>query len=246
MLAKRLLCLAALGLVPAWARASALDDLIARHIEARGGLARIKALQSVRMTGTASAGPGRVAVVTREVKRPGRLRMEFAFQGVTAVFAWDGRRGFQVSPLDGSLEPRPLSPENTELALEQADIEGPLVDWRAKGHRLELLGREKLEGSEAFKLKLTLASGPVRYLYLDGKSCLLVRSETARTLRGRELQLETTLADYKPEGGLMFPHVIESGASGRPARLKVVVDKVELNPPLDDSRFELPESLRSP
>lgn len=237
---KALLCLAATGLVAAGAGEPTLDEVIARHLAARGGATRIKALQSVRMTGTASVGPGRVALVSREVKRPGRVRMEFAFQGVTAVYAWDGERGFQVSPLDGSLEPQPLSPENAELAVEQADIEGPLVDWKAKGHELELVGRETVGDREAFKLKLTLKSGSRRYVYLDAQSYLQVKTETTRSFRGHELELETRFGDYRETGGLQFPHSIESGARDRPRRLKVVVEKVELNPALDDARFRTP------
>jgi hypothetical protein len=240
MLPMHLTCLALAGLVPAGADTRELDDVIARHIAARGGAAKIKALQSVRMSGRAIAGPGRVALVTREVKRPGRIRMEFVLQGVTAVYAWDGERGWQVSPLDGSLGPEPLSSENTELALEQSDIEGPLVDWKAKGHQVDLVGREKLQDREAFKLKVTLKSGSVRYEYLDARSCLLVRAESTRALRGQKLELETTFGDYKDVAGLLFPHSIESGARGRPRRLSVIVEKIEINPALDDARFRIP------
>jgi hypothetical protein len=233
--------LAVAGLVPAGA--DALDDVIARHVAARGGAARIRALQSVRMTGKASAGPGRIALVTREVKRPGRIRMEFALQGVTAVYAWDGEHGWQVSPLDGSLAPEPLSSENTELAIEQCDIEGPLVDWKAKGHQVELVGRARLPDREAFKLRVALKSGPVRFLYLDARSYLLVRAESTRVLRGQKLELETTFGDYKDVGGLLFPHSIESGARDRPRKLSVAVEKIELNPALDDARFRMPETV---
>jgi hypothetical protein len=245
MLPLHLMCLAVAGLVPAGADTRALDDVIARHIAARGGAARISALQSVRMTGKASAGPGRIALVTREIKRPGRIRMEFALQGVTAVYAWDGEHGWQVSPLDGSLAPEPLSSENTELAVELCDIEGPLVDWKAKGHQVELVGREKLLDREAFKLRVALKSGPLRFLYLDAQSYLLVRTETTRVLRGQNLELETTFGDYRDVGGLLFPYSIESGARDRPRRLSVIVEKVELNPALDDARFRMPAAAPS-
>jgi hypothetical protein len=85
----------------------------------------------------------------------------------------------------------------------------------------------------------------VRYLSLDGQSCLLVKSETTRTLRGQKLELEATFGDYREEGGLLFPHAIASGAKGRPRRLELVVEKIQLNPALDDARFRVPDTLRA-
>jgi hypothetical protein len=239
MLLSCLMCVAVA--VPAQNDDRKLEDVIARHVAARGGMARIKALQAVRMTGRATGSGGRVAVVTREVKRPGRVRMEFAFQGTTGVYAWDGERGFQVSPLDGKLDPEPLSAENAELAIEQCDLEGPLVDWKAKGHQVELVGREKVAGRDAFKLKLTLKGGAVRYQFIDARSYLLVRTEATRVIRGHSMDLETRFDDYRMVGGLRFPHRIDSGVRGRPRRLSVVVEKVELDPALDDARFRIPE-----
>jgi hypothetical protein len=228
------------------AAAPTLDDVVARHIAARGGLARLKALQSVRMTGTARLGTGVPALVTREVKRPSRLRMEFASQGMTGVYVWDGEHGFQVSPQDGSLDPMPLSPENAELAVEQCDIEGPLVDWKAKGHQVELVGRYKVAGRDQYKLKITLKSGAVRYHYIDARSYLLVRTETKRVMRGHELEVETTFDDYRAVGGLRFPYRIESGAHGRPRKLQIKVTSIELNPALEDARFHVPAVAASP
>jgi hypothetical protein len=241
-----LMCLVAAGLAPPAGGGPTLDDIIARHVAARGGAARIKALQSVRMIGKATTGAGRRALVTREVKRPGRVRMEFAFQGMTGVYAWDGEHGWQVSPLDGSLDPQPLSAENADLAVEQCDIEGPLVDWKAKGHTVELVGREKVGDQEAFKLKLTLESGAVRYEFLDTQSYLVVKTEVTRVVRGHAVDLETRFGDYKEVGGLRFPHSIESGARGRPRKLSVVVETIELNPVLDEARFRMPEAAASP
>jgi hypothetical protein len=191
------------------------------------------------MTGRASAGPGRDATVRREIARPGRIRTEFVFQGTTGVYAWDGSTGWRVSPLDGSLEPEPLSDEDAAVAAEQADIEGPLVDWKLKGHKVELAQKAELPSGAAHELKVTLKSGAVRSLFLDA-SGLVVRTDSTRRLRGHELALETVLGDYRKAGGVSFPHSIETGARGRPRRLRIVVESVEVNPKLDDSRFQMP------
>ena len=232
------------GLLPATAGAQTVDEIVAKHLAARGGADRIAAIESLRMTGKARAPEGREAVVVREVKRPGRLRMEFTAQGVTGVYAYDGKQGWRVSPFDGQLEPGPMPPEGTQAAIEQADIGGPLVDWKAKGHRLEVLGREPLGDREAWKLRLTLSNGEVRHLYLDSRSYLHVRTEATRDVRGRRLEMETTFGDYKETDGVLFPRTVEVGVKGRPARLRIRVDKVEVNPPLDDARFRMPETSR--
>jgi hypothetical protein len=235
-------CLLAAGalLAPASLSAQTVDEVVARHLAARGGREALAAVRTVRMTGHATAGPGRHAVVRREVARPGRIRTEFEFQGTTGVFAWDGSAGWRVSPLDGRLEPEPLPAEEAALAAEQADIEGPLVDWKAKGHRLELAGSEALPGGRTHRLKVTLKSGAVRDVWVDAATGLIVRTALVRAWRGREVALETTFGDYRESGGVAFPRTIETAVPGRPRRLRIVVEDVEVNPAIDDTRFRMP------
>jgi hypothetical protein len=192
------------------------------------------------MTGRAVGGSGREAIVRREWARPGRIRTEFVFQGTTGVYAWDGERGFQVSPLDGDFEPRPLTAEAAALMAEQADIEGPLVDWKAKGHAVALVGRQQLPGGDAHELAVTLKSGARRRLWVDAASGLVVRTESTRTLRGRDLTFETVYGDYRAADGVAFARTIEMGVKGRPRRFRVTVESVETNPAIESSRFEPP------
>ena len=226
-------------LAPAAVAAQTLDEVVAKHVAARGGREALAAVRTLRMTGHATAGPGREAIVTREIARPGRIRTEFVFQGTTGIYAWDGAAGWRVSPLDGSLEAEPLPAEDAAAASEQADIEGPLVDWKSKGHTVELVGTAALPGGAAHELKVTLKSGAVRRVYVDSAG-LVVRMASTRRVRGHELALETVFGDYRKEGGVAFPHSIETGVQGRPRRLRIVVESVEINPALDDSRFRMP------
>ncbi len=234
-----LLASAALA-APGALRAQTVDEIVARHVAARGGREALAALKTLRMTGRAVAGSGREAIVRREWARPGRIRTEFVFQGTTGVYAWNGERGFQVSPLDGDFEPRPLTPDAAELMAEQADLEGPLVDWKAKGHAVTLAGRQKLRGGDAWELAVTLKSGARRRLFVDAATGLIVRSEAARPLRGHEATLETLYADYRATDGVSFPRTIETFVRGRPQRLRISVENVETNPAIDASRFEPP------
>jgi outer membrane lipoprotein-sorting protein len=236
----RFLLGAAVLLVSTTVSAQTVDELVARHVAARGGREALAAVRTVRMTGLATAGPGREAIVRREIARPGRIRTEFVFQGTTGIYVWDGTTGWCVSPLDGSLEAQPLSAEAAALSAEQADIEGPLVDWKAKGHTVELVGGDALPAGAARELKVTLKSGAVRHLWIDPATGLIVRTESTRKLRGHEVAFETVYGDYRETGGVRFARSIETGVRGRPRRLRIVVENVETNPPLDDSRFRAP------
>ena len=221
---------------------SPVDDVVASNLAARGGAERIRALRSIRETGTVTASGGRVAKVVRQIKRPGMFRLEFTYQGTKSVFANDGATGWQVAPLQGQFDPKEMPPEaDSAGGVDQRDIEGHLVDWREKGHIVELLGREKLPGGEAFKLKVTLKGGAVRTDYVDVRSRQVVRSDVTRTVRGHKVQVESTFSDFRKEGGLVFPHLIESHVTDRPQVIRIVVEKIELDPDLDDALFKFPK-----
>ena len=187
-------------------------------------------------------GPGgRIANIVREIKRPGLFRLEFSFQGATSVFAHDGNSGWQVAPLQGQFEPQAVAPEMDAAAGDdQRDIEGPLVDWKKKGHRVTLEGREAVNGKEAFKLKTEMRGGGIRYDYVDVASRHVVRTEVTRIVQGRPTVLESLFSDFRTTGGLVFPHAIETRVKDRPQVLRIAVERIELDPPLADARFRMP------
>lgn len=229
------------ALLVACSSPSPVDEIVASNLAARGGKERIQALQSVRETGTVTASGGRVARVVRERTRSGLIRLEFDSQGTTSVFAHDGETGWQVAPLQGQFEPQVTTPETDATAgADQRDIEGPLVNWREKGHVVELVGREQLPTGEAFKLKIALADGTVRHDYVDVASRQVVRSELTRIIRGRPVQMESIFSDFREAGGLVFPHRIETRAKDRPEVVTIAVDTIELDPELDEERFRFP------
>lgn len=220
---------------------SAVDEIIAAHLEARGGKDRIQALRSIRETGTVAASDGRVARVVREIQRPGLFRLEFSYQGTTSVFAHDSNTGWQIAPLQGQFEPRAMPPEaDAAGGADQRDIEGPLVDWKKKGHVVELVGRESIAGAETDKLKVVLQDGVVRYDYVDVASHMVVRSDVSRLVRGHRVELQNTFSDFRKVSGIVFPHHIEIHVKGRPQILKIVVERIELDPKLDPASFRMP------
>jgi outer membrane lipoprotein-sorting protein len=219
--------------------AQTVDEVIARACEARGGVARIKAVQSVRMTGHMTMGPGAEAPITLEMKRPRSTRMEFTAQGQTGVQAYDGKQAWGIAPM-GSRKPEPLPDEMARNIDAQADLDGPLVDYKAKGHQVELVGKETVDGLQAWKLKLTPKGGDVVYVFLDASSFLEIRNETHRLVRGQELDILSTFSDFKESGGVVWPHRIQAGPKGRPEKQVLSFDKIEVNVPIDDARFKMP------
>jgi hypothetical protein len=234
----------ALGLTAPWLEAQTVDEVVARHLEARGGLEKIHALDTIRMSGTISFGPGDPAPFALEMKRPNLMRTEFTFQGMVGVQAFDGQKAWAVLPMAGKTEPEYLPAEVAREAAEQADIEGPLVGAAAKGHKVEVLGREKVEGRDCFKLMVTFKNGGVRYPYIDATSFLEVKAEGRRSAGGDEVLLETHYRDYREVGGLKLPHRIEAGPAKRPEKQTILIQRVEVNVPLADSRFALPTARK--
>jgi len=229
--------------VPA-APAPTVDKIVADYVAARGGLTKLRALKSLRQTGRVFAGQGREALVVREVKPPGRIRVQFTIQGVTAVFASNGTTGWKVSPFEDDMQIKDLPNEVTSEAMDQTDLEGPLVDWKAKGHTVEFAGKETVNGLPAYKLKVTLKSGAVRTSYIDVASHFEVRVDSTRQIKGLNLKIETTFSEHEKTGGVLFPRRIEIAVEGRPQHERVVVDKVEVNPVLSDALFERPSPAK--
>lgn len=248
MFRKALAALAVLALTVAFAPAShaqTIDEILAKHYEAQGGLARLQKIQTMRMSGKMTVGPGMEAPITLEKKRPGMMRLDFTFSGMTGTQAYDGTQGWQVMPFMGKKDPEALSPEDAKEVEQQADFDGPLVDWKAKGHAVELLGKESVEGADTWKIKLTRKSGQVEFYYIDTETFLILRETAKRTMRGTEIDGESLFSDYKEVDGVMFPFSMTSGAVGSPQKQSMSFDKIEVDPAIDASRFRMPAATVS-
>lgn len=198
------------------------------------------------MTGVVSMGPSAQIGLVMEFKRPGMVRQEFSAQGTTGVTAFDGTIGWQVMPFAGKFVPEVLSADERKEMEEQADVEGELVDWRAKGSRIELLGREALSGVETWKLRVALNSGTVRTLWLDAGSFLEIQSESKRKIEGKDVEFVSTIGDYRDVSGLRLPFLMETRLKGATSGQKITLQTVEVNVPIDDDRFRMPEPKPAP
>jgi outer membrane lipoprotein-sorting protein len=248
MIRKTFAWLLVAGLAGAAVQAQTADEIINKNLTARGGKDKIKAVQSARMTGKMVMGQGMEAPFTMEVARPNKMRMEFTIQGMTGVQAFDGKSGWSVMPFMGKKDPEAMSADDAKQAADQADMDGPLVDYKEKGHQVELVGKEDVEGTPAYKLKVTKKNGDIVNVYIDTESYMEIKDAGRAKVRGQEIEGETTFGDFKTVDGLVFPFSIEQKAKGMPGGMTMTISKIEVNPKLEDSRFAMPaaEKKESP
>jgi hypothetical protein len=165
---------------------------------------------------------------------------------MTGVTAYDGRTGWKIEPWNGKKDAEALSEEEMKTIVEDSDLDGPLVNYKEKGVKVEYVGTDEVEGTDAYKLKVTLASGDVRFYYMDTDYFVPIKIDTKRIVRGAEREYETILGDYKEVNGWYLPFSIENGVKGNPNRSKVTYDKIEANVALDDKRFAKPAATSPP
>ena len=223
------------------APAPSLDELVAKNIEAKGGAQAVHALQSLRRTGKLLVNEGQIQLGYVEVKkRPLEVRTEATLQGMTAVEAFDGKEGWKISPFQGRKDPERMSADDVKELMEDAEMDGPLVDWKEKGSTIEYLGTEDVDGTQAYKIKVTRKNGDVNFVYLDPDHFLEIRILTQRVQQGALVETETDLGDYEKVDGVFVPTSIEAGHKGDPDKQKTVIDKAEGNVPVDDKIFQFP------
>lgn len=230
------------GLASLAATAQTADELIAKSIDARGGKDKITAVKTLRMSGKMALPQGMEAPFTAELARPNKMRRDFTIQGMTGSMAYDGTSGWALMPFMGKKEAEPLSGDDLKALEDEADFDGPLFDYKEKGHQVELVGKEDVDGSPAYKLKVTKKNGDVEYHYLDAEQYLEVKVEGKQKVRGQEVEGVSKLGNYKEVGGLIFPFSIESMQKGAPGGMVITIDKIEVNPDVPASRFEMPKA----
>lgn len=217
---------------------ASVDDIVALSIEARGGMARIRGLQTVRMSGAALLN-GQIQAAVRIVgKRPNLTRLEMDLNGATLVQGFDGRTAWLVNPMTGTGQPQEAPEARSRELRIHTDMDGLLVDYKTKGRTVGLDGTEDVAGSPAWKLKVTEKDGGVDYVYIDTKTHLMVKSGS------EHMGTSTLLSDYRTVNGLVMPFRIEQ-TSGQGAMV-MTLDKLETNVPVDDALFRMPAEAAKP
>jgi outer membrane lipoprotein-sorting protein len=231
-------------------------QIVEKNVAARGGLTAWRAVQSLSWKGTMGAGGTNYATINAkgqlktgereevrlpfrmELKRPLKSRLELDFNGATAVQIFDGTKGWKLRPFLGRTSWDAYSADELKQAAAEPGIDGMLIDYAAKGTRVDLAGTDKVEGHAAYKLKVTRKDGQVRQVWIDGQSFLDIKVDgDPRRFDGKMRKVVVLMRDFKAEQGLMIPRVQETAVEGVAKTEKIQIEGVTVNPRLDDTRF---------
>jgi hypothetical protein len=267
--------------VPKPQAALSAAEIVDKNVAARGGLEAWRAVQTMTLTGKVGAGgnqraavqqpgaggrgsikaavPARPAEEVRlpfvmELKRPRKTRFELQFAGQTATQVYDGANGWKVRPYLAKKDAEPFTAEELKNASLQSDLDGPLVDYVAKGTKVELVGTDKVENRDCYKVKMTMKDGQVTHVWIDAQTFLETKIEgQPRKLDGTDHPVETWFRDYRLVDHVRIPFTLETkvlpvtrtalGFRDPPVPPETtLIEKVEINPKLDDVLFGKPET----
>jgi len=233
-------------LASGFARAITVDELIAKNAAARGGLDKIQAIKSLKVEGKLRFVGGFGSIDLGYVqynKAPEDVRVEASVQGLTQVQAWDGKEAWQISPFQGRKDPERMSADDAKSLADDAAIAGSLINYQARGNKIEYLGTEDVDGTLAHKLKVTLKSGNTEYIYLDPDHFVEIRMVAQRLVRGSESESTTDYGDYEQVNGVYFPFSIATQNKGG-GEQQITIEKAEANIDLDDAQFAFPAAAK--
>lgn len=235
------------GMLAATAGAQTADDLVAKNIEAKGGLEKIRAISSLRKTGKLEPQGFAIAIgIISEQKPDNKLRQSASIQGMSQVIAYDGTQGWQINPFQGRRDPELVDEDTSRDLAEGADFYGDLVDYGKKGSKVEYVGHATVDGDDALLLKVTLKSGDIVKYFLDPDTYLEIRTERQIFVRGSVRESYTDLGSYKKVNGVYFPFSGESGSLHNPGGgSKFTYSAIEANVEIPDSEFKMPEAAKA-
>lgn len=224
------------GLTPA-AAAQTVDEIIAKNLEAKGGIARLKDTRTVRTTGRATM-QGMDVRITTSNKRPYYTLNEMDMNGQTMRQGFDGETLWMAVP-GAPPQALPAGPQ-TEVLKQTSQIDSPLLDYKEKGTKVELAGTESVGERKLHHLVITPEAGPALHYYLDAatglESKIVIEAEEA----GQMMKMEMRFSDYKTVDGRMMPFTVQQFVNGNQVG-QVTFEKVEFNVPLDDAIFRMPK-----
>ena len=234
-------CFAVVLFLPLHAAAQTADEVVTKVLAARGGVSRIKAVHSERISGTINFGGDTDGPFLVELERPGKMHIEVTVQGQTLVRTYDGKStGWILNPFIENKSVQPMTPEDIGNISDESDFDGPLVDYKKKGNLIALVGKEDVDGKPAYHLKLTNKKGEMRSYFFDAESFRLLKWEGTRKVGDKNVPWESIFHDYREVNGLQFAFEIDSDAPGTGQGQKIIADKIEVDPQIDESHFGKP------
>jgi hypothetical protein len=203
------------------------------------GSEKISKWQTMIITGKTIAGGGEYPF-TVTIKRPDKVRITAEVQGMKMIQVFDGTSGWSVLPWTGSTDPQAMTEDQAKSLKDQAEIEGTLYNWEKKGHKVELTGKEDMEGTSAYKIKVIKANGNIETLFMDTENFVILKQATIMKIQGNETESESLFSDFREVEGVMMPFNTISKYKEQVVS-NVSFEKVEVNKEVADTEFAKPE-----
>jgi outer membrane lipoprotein-sorting protein len=243
----RNLAITLLLFLPLAASAQTAEEVVKKALDARGGAAKIKAVRSERVSGRITFGPGQEGTFVVELKRPNKMHAEITVDGQKIIRVYDGKSaGWMINPFDENKGVQPMSGEDLKNITDESDFDGPLVDYQAKGNQIELVAKETIDDKPVYRLKLTNKNGDVRFYLFDASTFFLRKWEGTHKTGDKEMPWESFFSDFHEVSGLKYAFRIDQGSPGTDIKQTLIAEKIEIDPPLDDSRFAKPQNPSPP
>lgn len=236
--------LVALSFAAAGAFAMDLEELVGKAVDAQGGAAAFKAVQSQKATGKILT-QGMEMPITLLTARPNLMRVEVSVMGMSMVQGFDGTTGWSINPMTGSQDPQPMGEFETKNARLQADMDGPLQNWEARGWVGEYIGQEDIEGTAAHRLRIDTKQDLVIDLWLDAESYLPLKQNSKIKFEEQEIESQMYFSDYRAVNGLVVPFALET-RQGDQVMMNMVLDSIEFGVPVEPTLFAMPAKAAAP
>jgi len=235
---KSLLLIASLLLVAGGSLlAQSLDEVLAEHFSATGQDNILK-VNSQKVTGKVIQSGLEIPFV-QYAKRPGKVRIEATLQGLTLIQTFNGTEGWVINPFAGVTTPQPMTEDQLRSIKYQADSDGMLWNWKDNGYQVTLEGKEDMEGTSCYKIKLVTEPGDVFTFYIDADTYIMLRQNAKIKVMGNESESDNYYSNYSMVEGIAMPGKAETKINGQLV-VTMIFEKMELNPELEDTMFDKP------
>lgn len=214
-----------------FAQAQTVDEVINKHVEAIGGKGNWSKIQNVVMEGSLTIQGTEISVISTQVHNK-LNRQDINAMGMQGFDMMTPSEGWVYMPFQGMQKPEPKTADEIKESQSDLDVAGPLVDYAAKGHKVELVGKEDVDGTECYKINATLASGKTVTFFIDPVSYMIIRVKEKRKMNGQEAELQTDLSDYKEIEGVKMPYSITQQFG------TVLISSIKVNQAIPESAFK--------
>ena len=220
-----------------------MDEVLKNHYEVMN-YAKLKDISSVFMTGQ-SVNQGMETPFTVITVRPDKYRLEVEIQGQKMIQVYNSGKGWYVAPWTGSLDAQDLPPEQVKPMKRQAEIEDPIYNYKEKGHSVEFLGKDDLDGTDVYKIRLTYDDGDASTYFIDAENFVVLKQESITNMRGQEIKNDILFSDFKPINDMIMPFSFQMMMNGQVGQT-INIETVEYDTEVDMNIFEKPAPAPKP